>query len=153
MDSEYLILGFVLTLIGVSGIVLFNGAKTPAGDSCYCIIPSPENSAMQGTSGILLIFGVMFMPIGILKGGLPTRRTTPPVGESVKSGRVYSPLWFSSGGQMVFGILLVVLGVDLLIVPGYLVLDSVPLIGGGIVLAALGALLAYRGSRLRKQQS
>ena len=151
MDSEYIILAFVLTLIGVSGIILFNGPKTPAGDSCVCLIPSPESSAMQGTSGILLIFGVMFMPIGILKGRIPGRRTTPPVGESVKSGRVYSPIWLSSGGQLVFGIVLVVLGVDMIAVPGYLVLNSVPVIGGGALLGAAGAFLAYRGGRTRKQ--
>ncbi|MDA4117729.1 MAG: hypothetical protein OK455_05230 [Thaumarchaeota archaeon] len=150
MDSEYIILAFVLTLIGVSGIILFNGPKTPAGDSCVCLIPSPESSAMQGTSGILLIFGVMFMPIGILKGGLPGRRTTPPVGESVKSGRVYSPIWLNSGSQLVLGIVLVVLGVDMLAVPGYLVLNSVPVTVGGELLGAAGAFLAYRGARTRK---
>lgn len=153
MDYQYIILAFVLTLIGVSGIVLFNGAKTPAGDSCYCLIPSPENNAMQGTAGILLIFGVMFIPIGILKGGLPGRRTIAPVGETVKSGRTYSPVWISSGGQLVFGIALIVLGVDALAVPGYLVLNSVPIIGTGVVLAALGAILTYRGGRLRKEST
>jgi hypothetical protein len=151
LDAEYIILAFVLTLIGVSGIVLFNGAKTPAGDSCVCIIPSPENNAMQGTAGILLIFGVMFVPIGILKGGLPGRRLAPPVGQTVGSGRTYSPQWLSSGGQLVLGIALVVLGADAMVVPGYLVLNSLPIIGSGVVLAALGAILAYRGSRIRKQ--
>jgi len=146
-----MILAFVLTLIGVSGIVLFNGAKTPAGDSCYCIIPSPENGAMQGTAGILLIFGVMFIPIGILKGGLPSRRTTPPQGQIVGSGRTYSPEWMSSGGQIAFGIALVIIGADALAVPGYLVLNSVPLIAAGVVVAVLGALLAFRGARIRKQ--
>ncbi len=151
MDSEYIILAFVLTLIGLSGIVLFNGAKTPAGDSCYCIIPSPENNAMQGTAGILLIFGVMFIPIGILKGGLPGRRTTAPVGETVKSGRTYSPVWMSSGGEFAFGIALIVLGVSALAVPGFIVVNSTLVIGGGVVLAVLGAILVYRGSRIRKQ--
>ncbi len=88
MDSEYILLAVVLTLIGVSGIILFNGGKTPAGDSCYCIIPSPENSAMQGTAGILLIFGVMFIPIGILKGGLPGKRVGPAIPRHrVRGGR------------------------------------------------------------------
>ena len=151
MDSQYIILAFVLTLVGVAGIVLFNGAKTPAGDSCYCLIPSPEASAMQGTAGILLIFGVMFIPIGILKGGLPGRRTGPPLGETVHSGRTYSPEWISSGGQLVFGIALVIIGVDALVVPGYLVLDSIPIMASGVVLAALGAVLAFRGSRMRKR--
>jgi hypothetical protein len=151
LDSEYVILAIALTFIGVAGVVLFNGPKTPSLDSCYCLIPSPEASAMQGTAGILLIFGVMFIPIGILKGGLPGRRTVPPTGMTVGSGRTYSPQWISSGGQLVFGIALVVLGVDVLVVPGYLVLNSIPIIGSGIVLAALGAILAYRGSRIRKQ--
>ena len=151
MDSEYIILAFVLTLIGFSGIILFNGPKTPAGDSCVCIIPSPENNAMQGTAGILLIFGVMFIPIGILKGGLPGRRPGPPVGETMGSGRTYSPVWLSSGGQLVFGIAMVVLGLDAVAVPGYLIFKSVPIIGGGVVLAALGAILFIRGSKARKQ--
>jgi hypothetical protein len=150
LDSEYIILAFVLTLVGISGIVLFNGAKTPAGDSCYCMIPSPENNAMQGTAGILLIFGVMFIPIGILKGGLPGRRTGPPVGETSGAGRTYSPEWLSSGGQLVFGVALLVLGLDAVAVPGYLVFKSFEIVGGGVVLAALGAVLAYRGSKLRK---
>ncbi len=151
MDSEYIILAFVLTIVGLSGIVLFNGPKTPAGDSCRCIIPSPENSAMQGTAGILLIFGVMFIPIGILKGGLPGRRMGPPVGETSGAGRTYTPEWLSSGGQLVFGVALVVLGLDAVAVPGYLVFNSIEVVGGGVVLAALGAILAYRGSKLRKQ--
>jgi hypothetical protein len=150
LDSEYFILAFVLTLIGVSGIILFNGPKRGE-DSCYCIIPSPESSAMQGTAGILLIFGVMFMPIAILKGGLPGRRTTPPLGETVGSGRTYSPEWLSSGGQTVFGIALAVIGIDVLAVPAILVLDSAPVLVGGEVLAALGAVIALRGSRLRKK--
>jgi hypothetical protein len=152
LDYQYIILAFVLTLIGVSGIVLFNGPKKGQ-DSCYCLIPSPEAGAMQGTAGILLIFGVMFIPIGILKGGLPGRRAGPPLGETVGSGRTYSPVWISSGGRLAFGVALIVLGVDAVAVPGYLVFDSSPIIGGGVVLAVLGAILAFRGSRMRKQQT
>src|SRR4029077_2617653 len=122
--SQYIILAFVLTLVGLSGIVLFDGPKTPAGDSCVCIIPTPENSAMQGTSGILLIFGVMFIPIGILKGGLG-RRDGPPVGETVKSGRTYSPVWMASGGQFVFGIALIVVGVSAVAVSWEILLGNV----------------------------
>lgn len=151
MDSQYVILAFVLTVIGLSGILLFSGAKTPAGDSCYCIIPSPENGAMQGTAGILLIFGVMFIPIGILKGGVPGQRAGPPAGETSGAGRKYSPEWLRSGGQLVFGVALMVIGLDALVVPGYLVLNSLETIGGGLALAVVGAILAYRGSRLRKK--
>jgi hypothetical protein len=150
MDSEYIILAFVLTTIGLSGILLFNGPKRGE-DSCYCIIPSPENGAMQGTAGILLIFGVMFIPIGVLKGGLPAKRTGPPIGETSGAGRTYSPVWLNSGGQLVFGIAMVVLGVDAVAVPGYLVFSNIDIVGGGVALGAVGAILAYRGARLRKQ--
>jgi len=129
LDSEYLILAAVLILIGVSGIVLFNGPKTPAGDSCYCIIPSPESSAMQGTAGILLIFGVMFVPIGILKGGLPMKTEGPPGVQMMKSGRVYAPVALTSGAQIGVGILLVIIGLDAVFVPGYLVLHSLLVMG------------------------
>jgi hypothetical protein len=151
LDSQYLILACVLTLVGVSGIVLFNGGKTPAGDSCYCIIPSPENSAMQGTSGILLIFGVMFIPIGVLKGGLPGHRQGPPVGETSGAGRTYSPVWLTNGAQLILGIALVVLGADAVAIPGYLVFKSDAVIVLGAALAVIGVILAYRGARLRKQ--
>jgi hypothetical protein len=150
LDSEYIILAFTLTLIGITGIVLFNGSS-PAGGECHCIIPSPENGAMQGTAGILLIFGIMFIPIGILKGGLPGRRQGPPVGETSGAGRTFSPEWINSGGQLVFGIALVVLGLDAVAVPGYLVFKSVEIIGGGVAMAVVGVILALRGSRMRKQ--
>jgi len=145
-----MILAAVLILIGVSGIVLFNGPKTPAGDSCYCIIPSPESSAMQGTAGILLIFGVMFVPIGILKGGLPMKREGPPVAQVMKSGRVYHPVALTSGAQIGLGILLVIVGLDAVFVPGYLVFHSMTIMLVGIALAVLGMLLALRGIRIKK---
>ncbi len=152
LDSEYIILAAVLTLIGVSGVVLFNGPKTPAGDSCFCIIPSPEASAMQGTAGILLIFGVMFIPIGILKGGLPGRRVGPPPPQTVGSGRVFTPVWLNSGGQLAFGVALAVIGIDLLLAPGYLVFHNTVMVAGGGVLGLLGGLLAVRGGRTRSSK-
>lgn len=115
------------------------------------MIPSPENNAMQGTAGILLIFGVMFIPIGMLKGGLPAKRTGPPVGETSGAGRTYAPEWMRSGGLLVFGVALVVLGADAVAVPGYLVFKSMEIIAGGAGLAAVGAVLAYAGSKMRKQ--
>ncbi|MBI3840675.1 MAG: hypothetical protein HY297_01765, partial [Thaumarchaeota archaeon] len=72
MDNEFLALSGVFMILGIAGIVLFNGPLTPAGDSCYCLIPSPEPAAAQGTSSILLALGVMFFPMGLMKGGLPT---------------------------------------------------------------------------------
>jgi hypothetical protein len=150
LDWEYIILATVLTLIGVTGVILFNGAQPPGGE-CTCLIPSPENTAMQGTSGILLIFGVLFIPIGILKGGLPTRREGPPLGRTVGSGRTYTPEWISSGTQLVLGIAIIILGADAVAVPGYVVLHNPSLIVGGAIVAALGLLLVMLGSQRRKQ--
>jgi hypothetical protein len=73
------------------------------------------------------------------------------VGETSGAGRTFSPEWINSGGQLVFGVALVVLGLDAVAVPGYLVFKSVEIIGGGVVLAAVGVILAIRGSRVRKQ--
>src|SRR2546425_4438384 len=112
LDSEFLTLAFFFLLIGGAGVYLFNGPLTPAKDSCVCIIPTPEPGAAQGTSSILLAFGVLFLPIGILKGGPPTfgRRAAPtaqptrslegepapaaaapmPTGIPMRSGRLYT---------------------------------------------------------------
>lgn len=150
MDSEYIILAVALTLVGLSGIILFNGPKTPSQDSCYCIIPSPEAGAMQGTSGILLIFGVMFIPIGILKGGIPGRRVGPPTSVTVKSGRVYSPIWFSSGPLFALGLVLAFIGIDFVIVPSILVIANPGILAGGVVLTAFGVYLAYMGTKIKK---
>jgi len=59
LDSGFLALSIAFILIGVTGIVLFNGPMTPAGDSCYCLIPSPGPGAAQGTSSIILAMGVV----------------------------------------------------------------------------------------------
>jgi hypothetical protein len=150
LDNQYLILAFVLTVVGVTGVWLFTGV-TPAGGECTCIIPSPENTAMQGTAGILLIFGVMFIPIGILKGGLPGRRAGPPVAETAVSGRTYNPVWMTSGAEFVFGLVLLALGISAIAVAGVVVLDSPAYIVLGVVLAIAGAALSYRGTKIRKQ--
>ena len=145
MDSEFLALSLVFILIGVTGIVLFNGPMTPAGDSCYCLIPSPEPGAAQGTSSIILAMGVLFFPMGLMKGGLPSFRkggTAKPV-----PGQVFAPLPLSSGGIFAVGLILLLVGIDAVLVPGYLVFKSMPLIAGGIVLAALGLLAIYFGAR------
>jgi hypothetical protein len=150
LDSEYILLAFLLCVLGITGILLFNGPKTPAGDGCYCIISSPEGGAMQGTSSILLIFGVMFIPIGVLKGGLPQRRKVAPAPRTVASGRVFTPVSFSSGVLFGFGLLILFVALDFIVIPAYLVLQNMFLVGGGVALAAAGAYLAYRGARPRK---
>jgi hypothetical protein len=148
LDSEFLALSLVFILVGVTGIVLFNGPMTPSGDSCYCLIPSPEPGAAQGTSSIILALGVLFFPMGLMKGGLPSFRKAAPAG-TVKptAGQVYTPLPLSSGGLFAVGILLVLLGIDAVLVPGYLVFKSMPLIAGGVVMALVGLLAIYFGSK------
>jgi len=149
LDSEYVILSVLLIALGVTGILLFNGPKTPAGDSCFCIIPSPEAGAMQGTASILLIFGVMFIPIAILKGGAPSfGRGGPKAGAPpVPTGRVFTPIPIVSGRLFGLGALLIFIGVDLAAVPGFFVLDSRVLLVVGVILAIIGGLLVYRGTQ------
>ena len=86
MDKEFLALSVVFMLLGLTGIVMFsslfyNGSifpvPTPSGDGCYCVISSPEPSAAQGTSSILIALGVMFFPMGLMKGGLPSFGRVP----------------------------------------------------------------------------
>ena len=148
MDSEFLALSLVFILVGVTGIVLFNGPMTPAGDSCYCIIPSPEPGAAQGTSSIILALGVLFFPMGLMKGGLPSLRKAAPVTPVTSvAGQVYTPLPLSSGSVFAIGVVLVLLGIDAVLVPGYLVYKSAPLIAGGVAMALVGLLAIYFGSR------
>jgi len=151
LDSEFLAISLVFILLGVAGIILFYGPMTPAGDSCYCLIPSPEPGAAQGTSSILLGIGIIFFPMGLLKGGPPGffRRQPGAVPKQIvlPGGQVYTPLALASGKLFVFGILLIVVGVDVGLVPGYLVLKSIPIMGVGIALTALGLVSMYFGWR------
>lgn len=148
MDSEFLALSLVFILIGAAGIVLFYGPMNATGDSCYCLIPSPEPGAAQGTSSIILALGVLFLPMGLLKGGPPSiRRPHGAVEEKVvlPSGKVYTPISVASGSLFALGVLLVVVGVDAVLVPGYLVLRSIIVIGLGIIIVAAGLVSMYFG--------
>ncbi|TLX97883.1 MAG: hypothetical protein E6K96_02030 [Thaumarchaeota archaeon] len=156
MDSEFLTLAFFFLLIGGAGVYLFNGPLTPAKDSCVCIIPTPEPGAAQGTSSILLAFGVLFLPIGLLKGGPPSfgRRVTPtpqqtrtpeagpaaaaaaPVGIPMRSGRLYT-----------LGIALIIFGVDAITIPGFLYFNNFLIGGAGAGVAVLGFLTFFSGVR------
>lgn len=151
MDSEYVILSVLLIVLGVTGIALFSGPKTPAGDSCFCIIPSPEAGAMQGTASILLIFGVMFIPIAILKGGAPSfRRAGLKTGEPLPyPGKVFTPIPIASGRLFGLGALLLFIGIDLVAVPSFFILDSRPFFVAGIILSIIGGLLIYRGTQMK----
>ena len=159
MDSEFLTLAFFFILIGGAGVYLFNGPLTPAKDSCFCIIPTPEPGAAQGTSSILLAFGVLFLPIGLLKGGPPTfgRRAAPasqptrspqagiapaaataaaPMGIPMRSGRLYA-----------LGVALIVFGVVAVTIPGFLYFNNFLIGGAGAGVVALGFLALFFGVR------
>jgi hypothetical protein len=148
LDSEFLALAVVFIVLGGAGIVLFSGPLTPAGDSCYCPIPSPEPGAAQGTSSIFLALGIMFLPMGLMKGGLPAfRKGGVPAALTLPSGRTVTPIKISSGGAFVFGLVLLLVGADVVLVPGYLVLKNVYYELAGALLVAAGALSMYWGQR------
>lgn len=149
MDTEFFGLSLVFILVGAAGIVLFYGPMNAVGDSCYCLIPSPEPGAAQGTSSIILVLGLMFLPMGLMKGGLPSfRRGALPVSAPQMAGaKVVTPAQIASGGLFALGIVLVLIGVDAVFVPGYLVFKSVQFEVVGAVVAILGALMTIRGLR------
>ncbi len=167
MDEEFLALSVVFMLIGITGIILFSSlfsygsftpVMTPSGDACYCLISSPEPGAAQGTSSILLALGVLFLPMGLMKGGLPTFRrggARPPgvpgaPGVPMQAPMALPPTIFS-GGFFVLGLVLLLVGVDVLAIPGYLVLDNTWYTLAGALLAAAGVISAVWG--LRKPKS
>jgi hypothetical protein len=163
MDKEFLALSVVFMLLGVVGIVLFGSlftqyhsifpVMTPSGDSCYCVISSPEPGAAQGTSSIILALGVMFFPMGLMKGGLPSFRRMPtaPTPVQLPSGRVVTPVQLLSGKYFSFGLIVLLVGVDAVLVPGYLVYKNTYLELAGALLAAAGAVSMAWG--LRKPSS
>ena len=149
MDSEFLALSFVFMLIGLAGILLFSGAMTPSGDSCYCIIPSPEPAAAQGTSSIFLVLGIIFFPMGLMKGGLPTFRRTslPPAGPIQPGGRVVAPIKILSVNLFALGVILLIVGVDALLVPAYLIYKNFWFELAGAMITAAGAIATTWGLR------
>lgn len=161
LDKEFLALSIVFVLLGLTGIVLFSSlfsygsifpVMTPAGDGCYCIISSPEPSAAQGTSSIFMALGVIFFPMGLLKGGLPSFRRVPPSPAKVQlpGGRVVTPLAIVSGRFFAFGLLVVLIGVDAVLLPGYLVYKNAYVELAGAMLTAAGAISMAWGVRKPK---
>ena len=161
MDKGFLSLAVVFMLLGVTGIVLFgslfyNGSifpvMTSSGDSCYCVISSPEPSAAQGTSSIILALGVMFFPMGLMKGGLPTfgkgPGATAPV--TLPSGRTVSPIQIGSGKYFAFGLAILLIGGDAVLIPGFLVYKNVYIELAGAMLTAAGAISMAWGLRKPK---
>lgn len=162
MDKEFLALSVAFMLMGITGIVLFsslfyNGSIFPvmtrSGDSCYCVISSPEPSAAQGTSSIIMALGVMFFPMGLMKGGLPSFRKLPtaPAPTKLPSGRVVTPVQLGSGRYFAFGLIVLLIGLDAVLVPGYLVYNNIYIELAGAMLTAAGAVAMAWG--LRKPKS
>ena len=157
MDREFLALSVVFMLLGITGVVLFsslfyNGSifpvMTPSGDACYCVISSPEPGAAQGTSSIILALGAMFFPMGLMKGGLPSFRKMPsPAQVQLPSGRVVSPLQIASGKYFAFGLAVLLIGVDAVLVPGYVVYKNAYVELAGAMLTAAGAIAVAWGIR------
>jgi len=163
LDKEFLALSIVFMLLGLTGIVLFsslfyNGSifpvMTPSGDGCYCVISSPEPSAAQGTSSILVALGAMFFPMGLMKGGLPSFGRAPGVPGPVKlpSGKVVTPIQIGSGRYFVFGLVVLLVGLDVVLVPGYLVYKNAYVELAGAMLTAAGAISMAWGLRKPKSQ-
>ncbi len=161
MDKEFLALSVVFMILGLIGVVLFsslfyNGSifpvMTSSGDACYCVISSPEPSAAQGTSSIILALGVMFFPMGLMKGGLPSFRRLPTVATPVTlpSGRVLTPIQIGSGRYFAFGLLVLLVGADAVLVPGYLVFKNAYIELAGAMLTAAGAISMAWGLRKTK---
>jgi hypothetical protein len=152
LDSGFLALSVAFILLGTAGIVLFAGPLTPSGDSCYCAIPSPEPGAAQGTSSIILALGVMFFPMGLLKGGLPSfgRGPAPPPVVIAPGGRVVTPVPILSGNFLLFGLVVVLVGIDAILVPGYLIYKNPWYELAGILMTAAGALAMLWGLRKPK---
>lgn len=161
MDKAFLALSVVFMLMGLTGIVLFSSlttegsifpVMTPSGDGCYCVISSPEPSAAQGTSSIFLALGIMFFPMGLMKGGLPSFGRVPsaPAKVQLPSGRVVSPVQLVSGRYFAFGIVVLLIGIDAVLVPGYLVYKNLYIELAGAMLTAAGAIAAAWGLRKPK---
>jgi len=157
LDSEFLTLAFFFLLIGGAGVYLFNGPLTPAKDSCFCIIPTPEPVAAQGTSSILLAFGILFLPIGLLKGGPPTfgRRAapaaqptrSPEAGPAPATAAASMGIPMRSGRLYTLGVALIVFGVVAVTIPGFLYFNNFLIGGAGAGVVVLGFLVLFFGVR------
>jgi hypothetical protein len=165
LDKDFLALSVAFMILGLIGIVLFSSlfdpryhsifpVMTASGDSCYCMISSPEPEAAQGTSSILLALGVMFFPMGLMKGGLPSFRRVPggPAAMTLPSGRIVTPVAVLSGRFFAFGIIVLLIGVDAVLVPGYLVFRNQYFELAGALLTAAGAVAVLWGLRKPKTE-
>ena len=144
MDVDYVAFAVLLGAIGIVGVTATANISPNifASSTCNCI-PSPL-ARIQELSVVLLGFGAVLAPLAM-------RRKTPGSGESVAqaqevlpSGRTYTGPSMKSGELFALGVSLVVFGIGV-VVPATLVLGNLLLAGEGVVMAALGLALAYRG--------
>lgn len=146
MDQDYLAFAILLGVFGIVGITA-TANVTPSilsSPTCNCI-PSPV-ARLQELSLVLLAFGAVLAPIGILRrsAGMPAGPRTQGV---LPSGRTYTGPTMRSGGFFALGVSLVVLGIGLVAVPAFLVIGNRLLIVEGGAMVAFGVFLAYRGGR------
>jgi len=148
VDLEYMTYAILMGVSGMVGItVTANVAPNIfASATCNCV-PRPE-ARLQELSVISLAFSGVFAVFGLLMKTSGTEAPTGPRGQSIMaSGRVYTGPPIKSGSLFALGVSLVVLGVAVVAVPAFLVLDNSLLIGEGAAMVVLGILLAYRGGR------
>jgi hypothetical protein len=146
MDVDYLAFAVLMGVFGVVGITA-TASVTPnifASSTCNCI-PSPA-ARLQVLSVILLGFGLVLAPIGLMRRRVGATGV-PQVEGMTPSGGDYTGPSMRSGGLFFLGISLVVFGIALVAIPSFLVLGNRLLVGEGAAMVVLGALLAYRGGR------
>ena len=148
VDLEYMTYAILMGAFGIVGIT-GTADVTPnifASATCNCV-PSPE-ARLQELSVISLVFSGVLALFGLIRRTPDTEAPTGPRGQSVMaSGRVYTGPPIKNGSVFALGVSFVVLGVAVVAVPAFLVLDNLLLIGEGTGMVVLGLLLAYLGGR------
>jgi hypothetical protein len=145
MDVDYLAFAVLMGVFGVVGITA-TANVTPnifASSTCNCI-PSPA-ARLQVLSVILLGFGLVLAPIGLMRRRMGATGV-PQVQGITPSGGDYAGPSMRSGGLFFLGVSLVVFGIAVA-VPSFLVLGNLLLVGEGATMVVFGAVLAYRGGR------
>jgi hypothetical protein len=96
----------------------------------------------------------MFFPMGLMKGGLPSLSRLPTAQAPVKlpSGRVVTPVAVLSGRFLAFGLIVLLIGVDAVLVPGYLVYKNTYFELAGALLTAAGVVSMLWGLRKPKTE-
>lgn len=148
MDVDYLAFAVLMGVFGIVGITA-TASVTPtifSASTCNCI-PSPL-ARLQELSVILLAFGLVLAPIGLVKRSTGAASPEVPAAQgATETGVAQSVPTMRSGGLFFLGVSLVVFGIALVAIPSFLVLGNRLLVGEGAAMVVLGSLLAYRGGR------